>query len=167
VGPNYLTIGASDGPGLHDHCHLGPKGVARPPFGLVRLDIEGNPVEGEGLEVILAVTARASSPVEEEILFLLAADLDEIPARKEVFSGGELTYRIRWVPKTDRATTEEQKSGKMVRPVAVVASYHWQGRTVRSSVSGTVEIKLDAPRIRRRLDSRLDGIMGLVPKGLR
>jgi hypothetical protein len=21
VGPNYLTIGASGGPGLHDHCH--------------------------------------------------------------------------------------------------------------------------------------------------
>jgi hypothetical protein len=146
---------------------LGPKGVARPPFGLVRLDIEGNPVEGEGPEVILVVTARAESLVEEEILFQLAADLDEIPARKEVFSGEEQTYRIRWVPKTDEATPDEQKRGRMSRPVAVVASYHWQGRTVRSSVGGTVEIKLDASRIRRRLDSRLDGIMGLVPKGLR
>ena len=55
----------------------------------------------------------------------------------------------------------------MVRTVTVVASYLWQDRTIRSSVSGTVEIKLDSSRIRRRLDSRLDSIMGLVPKGLR
>ena len=146
---------------------LGPKGVARPPFGLVKLDIEGNPVEGENLEVILVVTARASVPMENEILFQLAADIDDLPARKEVFSGGDQTYRIRWVPKVEQATPDEQKQGKIVRTVTVVASYHWQGRTVRSGVSGTVEIKLDSTRIRRRLDSRLDSIMGLVPKGLR
>jgi hypothetical protein len=146
---------------------LGPKGVARPPFGLVKLEFEGNPVEGENLEVILVVIARASSPIESEFLLLLAADIDDLPARKEVFSGGEQTYRIRWVPKVDQATTDEQKQGRMVRTVTVVASYHWQGRTVRSGVSGTVEIKLDTNRIRRRLDSRLDSIMGLVPKGLR
>lgn len=146
---------------------LGPKGVARPPFGLVKLDFEGNPVEGENLELILAVTARASAPIESEILFQLAADIDDLPARKEVFSGGEQTYRIRWVPKVDQATPDEQKQGKMALTVTVVASYHWQGRTVRGGVSGTVEIKLDTTRIRRRLDSRLDGIMGLVPKGLR
>ena len=51
--------------------------------------------------------------------------------------------------------------------LTVVASYLWHGRTVRSSISGTVEVKLDSSRIRRRLDSRLDSIMGLVPKGLR
>ncbi len=146
---------------------LGPKGVARPPFGLVKLDIEGNPVEGENLEVILVVTARASVAIENEILFQLAADIDDLPARKEIFSGGEQTYRIRWVPKVDQATPDEQKQGKIVRTVTVVASYHWQGRTVRSGVPGTVEIKLDSTRVRRRLDSRLDSIMGLVPKGLR
>jgi hypothetical protein len=146
---------------------LGPKGVSWPPFGLVRLDIEGNPVEGENLDVVLAVTARASTTLEDEILFQLAADIDDLPARKEVFSGDEQTYRIRWVPKIDEASPDEQKQGKMVRPVTVVASYHWQGRMVRSSVSGTVEVKLDSSRVRRRLDSRLDSIMGLVPKGLR
>lgn len=146
---------------------LRPKDVARPPFGLVRLDVEGSPVEGEGLEVILVVTARSNSPVEEEILFQLAADVAEIPARKEVFSGVEQIYSIRWVPRTDQATADQQKQGRMSLPVAVVASYLWKGRTVRSSVGGTVEIKLDTSRIRRRLDSRLDGIMGLVPKGLR
>jgi hypothetical protein len=146
---------------------LGPKGVARPPFGHSKLDIEGNPVEGENLELILVVTAKASAPMEAEILFQLAADIDDLPARKEVFSGGDQTFRIRWVPKVDQATPDEQKHGKIVRTVTVVASYHWQGRTVRSGVSDTVEIKLDSSRIRRRLDSRLDSIMGLVPKGLR
>lgn len=86
---------------------LGPRGAARPPFGLVTLDIEGNPVEGENLEVILVVAARASAPIEHEILFQLAADIDDLPARKEVFSGGDQTYRIRWVPKVEQATRLE------------------------------------------------------------
>jgi hypothetical protein len=146
---------------------MGPKGVARPPFELVKLDIEGNAVEGENLEVVLVVTARASASMEGEVLFQLAADIDDLPARKEVFSGGDQSYRIRWVPKVDQATSDEQKQGKLVRMVTVVASYHWQVRTVRSSVSGVVEVKLDSSRVRRRLDSRLDSIMGLVPKGLR
>ena len=42
-----------------------------------------------------------------------------------------------------------------------------EDRTVRSTVHGTVEIKLDTTRIRRRLDSKLDSIMGMVPAGLR
>ena len=67
---------------------LGPKRTALPPFGLLRLDIEGNPVEGENLEVVLAVTARASVTMVDEILFLLAADIDDLPARKEVLLRG-------------------------------------------------------------------------------
>ncbi len=146
---------------------LGPKGASRPPFVLVCLDFEGNFAEGENLEVILAVTAAAASPPEGEILFLLAADIDELPARKEFLSGRERTYRIRWVPRTDQATSYEQRAGKMVRSVAVIASYPWQGRTVRSSVSGRVEIKLDTTCLRRRLYSRLDSIMGMIPASLR
>lgn len=146
---------------------MGPKQADKPlPFELVSLVIEGNPVEGVSLETILVVTARASAAMEGEILFQLAADLDDLPPRKEVFSGGDQTYRIRWTPKLDAATADQQKAGRIVRPVTVVASFQWQARTVRSSVSSVVEVKLDGSRIRRRLDSRLDGVMGLVPKGL-
>lgn len=48
-----------------------------------------------------------AAPIEHEILFQLAADIDDLPARKEVFSGGDQTYRIRWVPKVEQATRLE------------------------------------------------------------
>jgi hypothetical protein len=55
----------------------------------------------------------------------------------------------------------------VAKEVTVIASYRWQDRTVRTTVHGTVEIQLDTTRIRRRLDSKLDSIMGMVPAGLR
>ena len=79
----------------------------------------------------------------------------------------ERTYRIRWKPKTDNATPEEQKQGKLVRHITVVGSYRWRERPVKTSIDKTIDIKLDTSRIRRRLDNRLDSIMGMVPKELR
>jgi hypothetical protein len=55
----------------------------------------------------------------------------------------------------------------MIRHVTVVASYRWKDRTIKSTIHKQVEVKLDTSRIRRRLDSKLDSIMGLVPKELR
>jgi hypothetical protein len=55
----------------------------------------------------------------------------------------------------------------VAKEVTVIASYRWLDRTVRTTVHGTVEIQLDTTRIRRRLDSKLDSIMGMVPAGLR
>ena len=60
------------------------------------------------------ITARAKTPVKEEVLFQLQveAGLDDIQPRKEVFSGTEHEYRVRWTPKVDNPTPEEQKAGK-------------------------------------------------------
>ena len=95
------------------------------------------------------------------------AGLDDIQPRKEVFSGTEQDYRVRWTPKIDNATPDEQTKGKLVKHVTVIASYRWQNRTLRATAHGSVEIQLDTTRIRRRLDSKLDSIMGMVPAGLR
>ena len=54
-----------------------------------------------------------------------------------------------------------------MKQVTAIATYRWKNRTVRSSVHAKVEIQLDSTRIRRRLDSKLDSIMGMVPAGLR
>ena len=63
---------------------------------------------------------------------------------------------------------DEQKAGKVVKQVTAVASYRWHEPHGADAAShGTVEIQLDTTRIRRRLDSKLDSIMGMVPAGLR
>ena len=154
-------------------CKLEPKVSIERPFELTEITFEGNLAEGETIDIL--VTAAATKPVgflfggevDQDILFQLNADLNEVQPRKEVFSGGEQTYRIRWKPETDNATQQDQQSGKMVRHVTIVASYRWKDRQVKSTIHQQVEITLDTNRIRRRLDSKLDSIMGLVPKELR
>jgi hypothetical protein len=146
---------------------LGQKVKSEPVFDLVGIRFEGILSEGQPLDII--ITARAKAPVKDEVLIQLQveAGLDEIQPRKEVFSGTEHDYRVRWMPKVENLTPEEQAKGLVVKQVTAIASYRWQDRTQRTTVHGTVEIQLDTTRIRRRLDSKLDSIMGMVPAGLR
>jgi hypothetical protein len=134
---------------------------------LVGIRFDGVLAEGQSLDIML--TTRAKTLVKEELLFQLQVDagLDDIQPRKEVFSGHEHEYRVRWMPKTDSPSEEEQKAGRVIKQVTVIASYRWKNRTVQTSVHGNVQIQLDTTRIRRRLDSKLDSIMGMVPAGLR
>jgi hypothetical protein len=146
---------------------LGPKAKVEPAFDLIGIRFEGVLSEGQPLDIL--ITARAKTAVKEEVLIQLQveAGLDDIQPRKEVFSGIEHDYRVRWTPKVDNPTPDEQATGKVVKQVTAIASYRWQNRTLRATVHGTVEIQLDRTRIRRRLDSKLDSIMGMVPAGLR
>lgn len=158
---------------------LEPKVSIERPFELTGIDFEGNLSEGETVDILITATAIKPSgmlfgaEIDGDILFRLSADLTDVQARKEVFSGGEQTYRIRWKPDTSDATPDDQNSGKLVRHVTVIAEYRWKDaatdseRKVKSTIHKEVEIALDTSRIRRRLDSKLDSIMGLVPKELR
>lgn len=146
---------------------LGPKSEFEPPFELTGLRFEGPLTENQPIDILIQARARGSA--QEEILFQLQIEAgdDTIQPRKEVFGGAEHEFRIRWTPKLDSPTPEEHSAGKLVRQVTAVASYRWKNRTVRSSVHGKVEITLDSSRLRRRLDSKLDSIMGMVPAALR
>ena len=146
---------------------LGPKVKCEPAFELVGIRFEGILSEGQLLDVL--ITARSKMPVQEEVLFQLQVDagLDDIQPRKEVFTGAEHEYRVRWTPKLDNPTADEQKTGKVVKQVTAIASYGWKNRKVRTAVHAIAEIQLDTTRVRRRLDSKLDSIMGMVPAGLR
>ena len=102
-----------------------------PAFDLVGIRFEGVLAEGQPLDIL--ITARAKTPVKEELLFQLQVDagLDDIQPRKEVFTGTEHEYRVRWTPKLDSPTADEQKDGKVVKQVTAIASYRWKNRAVR------------------------------------
>jgi hypothetical protein len=163
----YTHGGLSMGECLIPLVVMGPKETFEPLFELVGIRFDGVFAENQPLNIL--ITARAKMPVKEEILFQLQveAGLEDIQPRKEVFSETEREYRVHWAPKVDSPSAEEQKTGKVVKQVTAIASYLWKNRTVRSTVHGEIEIQLDTSRIRRRLDSRLDSIMGMVPAGLR
>ncbi len=146
---------------------LGPKVKFEPVFELAEIRFEGALAENQPLDII--ITAKATKPVMDELIFQLQVDagLDDIQPRKEVFLGSQQEYRVRWLPKIEIPPQEAQAVDKIVKPVTAVASYRWKDRTVRSAIHGKVEIQLDTTRIRRRLDSKLDSMMGMVPAGLR
>lgn len=146
---------------------LGPKIEFEPPFELTGLRFEGPLTENQPIDIL--IQARARGLAQEEILFQLQIEAgdDTIQPRKEVFGGAEHEFRIRWTPQLGSPTPEEHSAGRLVRQVTAVASYRWKNRTVRSSVHGKVEIRLDSTKIRRRLNPKMDSIMGMVPAALR
>ena len=108
---------------------LGPKIKFEPAFELVGIRFEGVLAEGQPLDIL--ITAKAKTPVKEEVLFQLQveAGLDDIQPRKEVFTGTEHEYRVRWTPKVDNPTAGRTSARKVVKQVTAIASYRWKNRT--------------------------------------
>lgn len=125
----------------------------------------GSASEGETLE--LEIVLQASQMFTSETTFTLSFNLDEIPTRKEIFSGFRKTIVVRWTPRLDEITPEAREKGALKLPVSVLLSYREGERLVRLSKAADVRIKLDTTRLRRRLDSKLDLLMGKVPKELK
>ena len=55
----------------------------------------------------------------------------------------------------------------VIQPVTVILIYRQREETVRLSRTTDVRIKIDPTRLHRRVDSKLDLLMGKVPKGLK
>jgi len=76
-------------------------------------------------------------------------------------SGG--TYAVSWKPRLDDIGDEEREHGMRTLPLTVTMSYQQKGQTVRLSRTIELQIKLDPTRIRRRMHSGLDLLMGKRP----
>ncbi len=144
---------------------FGPRKVAQQLINLESIRQVGSASEGEILE--LEITLQASQMLTPETTFTLSFNREEIPTRKEIFSGMRKTIIVRWSPRFDKIPDEAREAGVLTLPVSVLLSYREAERLVRASIGTDVRIKLDTTRLRRRLDSKLDLLMGKVPKELR
>ncbi len=125
----------------------------------------GSTGEGEALE--LEITLQASRMLTPDTSFTLSFNREEISTRKEIFSGMRKTIVVRWSPRLGEIPAEARQAGVLTLPVSVLLSYREKGQLVRTSKTVDVRIKLDTTRLRRRLDSKLDLLMGKVPKELK
>ena len=91
---------------------LGPKIEFEPAFELVGIRFDGVLTENQPIDIL--VQAKAKSPVMEDILFQLQVDAgqDLIQPRKEVFSGTEHEFKIRWTPKVDSPSPKSKVPGR-------------------------------------------------------
>lgn len=124
----------------------------------------GSVSEGEPLEIEIKV--RAHKPG-ETLTIALAFSQSEIAERKEVFSGSERIYRVQWKPKLAEITSDDRERGFVQMPVAVILTYRLKEQAYRLSRTADVRIKLDPTRLRRRVDSKLDLMMGKMPKEMK
>jgi len=153
---------------------LGPRRKDQPLLRIESVRQIGSVSEGEELELeIVIVPAQAGMP---EVSIALTFSRDEIPARREVYRGTHATYIVRWTPRLGEITVDDRQRGTVVLPVTVILAYRnqvfdknrvSQGEIVRLSKTADVRVKLDPARLHRRVDSKLDLLMGKVPKGLR
>ena len=126
----------------------------------------GSVSEGETLELEIGV--RVAAPVAQDIAISLSFNLKEVPApRKEIFTDAQGTYRLRWTPSLPEITAEQREAGVYTFPVTVTLAYQHGGKAYKISRSTDMRIKLDTSRLRRRLDNKLDLLMGKVPKELK
>jgi hypothetical protein len=147
---------------------MGPKQTAIPLLTIRRFGQKSIVREGE--EVVLEIEiagsqAKSASKIMGKTITLKFSDSD-LAERREFFPGEPRTYRIRWHPNVT-ITPEAQEAGEVRLPLTVVLQYSEGGTLQRISQSTTVRITIDNTRLRRRVDSKLNLLMGAVPKGLR
>ncbi len=118
----------------------------------------------EGEPVALEIVVVAMQAISREVSLELTFSRSEIPARRETFTGEKNTYRVEWKP----IIPEENRGEEAIhQSVTVTLNYRYKGQVIRVSRNTEVRIKLDPARLRRRVDSKLDLIMGKVPQGLK
>jgi len=143
---------------------LGPKGGAQPALAIESVRQAGSVSEGEPLTLELTVIPLAIGL--GDIALTLSFSRDEIPIQRELFTGSAATYSVRWTPILGEITEADRRREVVVQPVTAILTFRHANRTVRLSKTTDVRIKLDPTRLRRRVDSRLDLLMGKTPKGL-
>jgi hypothetical protein len=144
---------------------MGPKGEKRPWLHLEKVEQVGSVSENEPLT--LAITISPTRIALEEISLTLSFSHTEIPLRRELFTGQTSTYTVQWTPRLGEISPAEREQGEVVIPVTAIVSYQQGKETIRLTQSVNVRIKFDPGRLRRRIDSKLDLLMGKVPKGLK
>lgn len=144
---------------------MGPMGQKRPWLLLEKVEQVGSVSANEPLT--LAITVSPTRIGLEEISLTLNFSHAEIPLRRELFSGQKTTYTVQWTPRLDESSSAEQEQGEVIIPITVIVSYVQGKDTIRLSQSVNVRVKFEPGRLRRRIDSKLDLLMGKVPKGLK
>jgi len=143
---------------------MGPRQAEQSALQIESIQQVGSVSEGEGLELEVTIAAtRAKLP---DTGIALTFSREDIPARREVFHGERTRYSIRWTPKLGDLPEESRREGVLVLPVTVILTYRQDRQPIRLSKTIDVRIKLDPARLRRRVDSKLDLLMGKVPNGL-
>jgi hypothetical protein len=125
---------------------------------IAELKLEGSAREGETIQIHIAVIS--SKLFTEKTMISLSFSQLDILARREIFSGQQKTFKVNWQPSFDDIDPEIRLKGEVTIPITVTLSYKQGMHTIKSSRTLDARIQLDDARLQRRLDTKLDLMMG-------
>ncbi len=141
---------------------LGPKKEQQYWLFIESVEQVGSISEGEPLSI--GITLAPGILGMDDIPIMLSFSREEIPSRREIFSGKKTTYTVSWQPEIAELSEEIRQQGEIILPVTVILSYRQEKEMVRLSKTVEMRLKLDPTKLHRRVDSKLDFLMGKVPK---
>ncbi|MDD5368141.1 MAG: PglZ domain-containing protein [Anaerolineaceae bacterium] len=141
---------------------MGPKKQEQGVLSLEEVHQTGTMIEGEPLEMEIRV--KSSQWIVNGFPITISFSQNHIPTRKEFYNGVEKTYRVGWKPVMPEITEEHRSRGTVEFPVTVMLSYRLKEQSYRVSKTVDMRVRLDSTRLRRRIDSKLDLMMGKLPK---
>jgi hypothetical protein len=145
---------------------LGPKPERGLPVEIESLSVQGSLLEGE--QVILLLTLAGSARNVKLQIDVVDADRAVVQDRTEIFRRDQQTYRLPWrLPIIKEATQEEIEAAAANRTVSVTVKYRYLGKPHRTSRALDVRVLLDRQRLRRPGTSKLDAVLGMMPRKVR
>ncbi|HAJ37909.1 MAG TPA: hypothetical protein DCL15_19740 [Chloroflexi bacterium] len=143
---------------------LGPPDAQQPLLRIERFVQSGALREGEPVTLELALAPMRIGA--EEQVITIAFSTPDIAPRRELFAGRPVTYSMTWMPPLGEIDDAARASGEVRIPVTAIVTWEEGEQRQRASRTLDVRVKLDPTRLRRRVDSKLDLLVGKVPKGL-
>jgi hypothetical protein len=139
---------------------LGPKRDRGLPIRIEALDVQGSLMEDEEVTLVLTLVGAP-----RDVKLLIDVDRAGVQGRTEFFAGGQRTYRMTWrLPRVDNPTSDEMAAAAVAYPVSATVRYQHNGKPYRTSHTVNVRILLDRQRLRRPGASKLDAVLGMMPR---
>ncbi|MAT45424.1 MAG: hypothetical protein CL609_24110 [Anaerolineaceae bacterium] len=118
--------------------------------------------EGEAVE--LDIVVRSTQMIVQDTLMTFSFNAKNMPPHREVITTPKKRITVRWVPDLPQITPEQQQSGQIEIPLLVKMSYLEKNKEIVSTYPITVRVRIQQDKLRRKLDSKLDLMMGKIPK---
>jgi len=118
---------------------------------------------GENEPVELEIEVRSSQMFVEDTLLTFSFNVSNLPPHREYITDKEQTVRISWTPELPEITEEHKRKGLIRLPLGGTMKYMDKGKEEKYPISTEVEVRIDPDKLRRKIDSKLDLMMGKIP----
>jgi hypothetical protein len=144
---------------------IGAKEKKQPIFVIESVRQVNVAIEGDAVE--LDIIVRSNQMIVQDTLMTFSFNAKNLPPHREMINTSQKKITVRWVPDLPEFTPEQQQKGVIEIPLLVKMSYWEKNKEIISTSPVTVRIRINQTKLRRTIDSKLDLMMGKLPKTMR